>query len=133
LESDKRATIPQTKDSLLLQTIGSMQKFLDSLEQEQHEKNLQLSLEEWNFDCIDEMMEWCDCNDEVSCKYLIQTKIIGEKEISIGDFVKAILKIVAIVNEIEKGCLDNVELLYTCSFIKPMILKYITTSQSLYI
>jgi superfamily II RNA helicase len=83
---------------------------------------------------VDVMMEWCDCLDENACKYFIQTSLV-EKGISIGDFTKAVLKIETIVQEIEKTCIteSSVDLLHKCSLIHPIILKYITTSQSLYI
>ena len=56
-------------------------------------------------------------------------------EISIGDFTKAILKISTIGKEISSVCEDNglVDLMHKLSQIDATILKYITTTQSLYI
>jgi superfamily II RNA helicase len=89
------------------------------------------------YELVDLFMEWCDCNDEKECKYFIQNSL-EQKNISIGDFTKSILKISAIVGEVENlynNIVDDnsIVMLHTCSLIKPMILKYITTSQSLYI
>ena len=58
-----------------------------------------------------------------------------EKEISVGDFTKAILKISVITNELvavsEK--IGDVDLLHKLKQIDQSILKYITVNQSLYV
>jgi len=79
-------------------------------------------------------MEWCNCEDESSCKKFIQTSLF-QKEISIGDFTKAILKISVIVKEIMNICeiIGQIELLHKLAKIDIIILKYITVNQSLYI
>jgi hypothetical protein len=86
------------------------------------------------FDIIDDSIEWCECSNETECKIFIQTKI-ADKGISVGDFTKAMLKIATIVKEISGICeeMQNLDLLYKLNQIEPMILKYITTSQSLYV
>jgi hypothetical protein len=58
-----------------------------------------------------------------------------EKEISIGDFIKGILKISTIVKEIMRTCekTNMVDLLHKVSQIDAMILKYIANTQSLYL
>ena len=58
-----------------------------------------------------------------------------EKEISIGDFNKALLKIVTMAKELSNVCeeMGQIELLHKLGQIEPMILKYVTTSQSLYL
>jgi hypothetical protein len=86
------------------------------------------------FDIIDDSMEWCECCNETECKIFIQTKI-ADKGISVGDFTKAILKIATIVKEISGICeeIQHLDLLYKLNQIENMVLKYITTSQSLYV
>ena len=44
------------------------------------------------FDVVDLVMEWSNLESEEQCKYFIQTKL-NVLEISLGDFIKALLKI----------------------------------------
>lgn len=87
-----------------------------------------------NYDIINYVVEWCNCLSEDECKFVIQ-KIKEEKDISLGDFVKAILKINNIFREIETiaEANENVKLLKLISGISKLILKYIATSESLYV
>lgn len=87
------------------------------------------------YDLVDDMMEWCACETEEQCKYFLQTRITVEKEISIGDFTKACLKISAITKELSTICerMGFVDCLYKLSQVDGSILKYIATTQSLYV
>ena len=80
------------------------------------------------------MTAWIFCETEEECKWFIQTRL-AEKGISIGDFVKAVMKTSIIGKELSTVAeqMGNVELLYKLSLIDGKILKYVTTSQSLYI
>lgn len=87
-----------------------------------------------SYDLYEYMEEWISCEDETQCKVLIQ-KIKEEKDISMGDFNKALLKMSNISREItsmakEKG---HTELENKLSQVDGMILKYIATAQSLYV
>jgi ABC-type antimicrobial peptide transport system permease subunit len=86
------------------------------------------------FDMIEFSMKWCDCNSETDCKYFIQNDV-AYKSISIGDFTKAMLKIVTITKEMMNVCelIGKIDLMYKLSQIEGFVLKYITTSQSLYV
>ena len=86
------------------------------------------------FDMVDDMMKWCDCFDETECKYFIQT-VLHEKNISIGDFVKAVMKISAIAKELANvgERLGKVDMIHKLNQIDTLILKYVTMNQSLYI
>jgi len=134
VDTDQRMAFPSLEnDNLILrETVIKTKDFYNELEKEEETRNIiALDREELMYDLIDLAMEWSNCLDEISCKSFL--RCLGERGISVGDFTKAILKIVTIVHEIEKACVNDVELLYKCSLIAPMILKYITTSQSLYI
>jgi superfamily II RNA helicase len=81
------------------------------------------------FDFIDITMEWCDCEDEPSCKQLLQ-----RNRVFLGDFVKGVLKIVNIAREVEKTALFlQSPLMEAVSNIPNKMLKYMVNSQSLYI
>ena len=86
------------------------------------------------FDMIQYSMDWTDCTTEQECKYFIQA-VISEKGISVGDFTKAMMKIVTIAKELENLCemLEQVELMYKLRQIEGLVLKYVLTSQSLYV
>lgn len=86
------------------------------------------------FDMPDLVYNWCLKETEYDCKYFLQQDV-AEKSISIGDFTKALLKISTIVREMSVVAekMNQIECLHTLSCIDAKILKYITTSQSLYI
>jgi len=87
-----------------------------------------------HFDIQQEIIDWTYCENEEDCKKLIHTIKI-EKNISLGDFVKAILKINNIASEIEKICeiTNNMILLEKIKQIPILTLKYVVTNQSLYL
>lgn len=86
------------------------------------------------YDIIDFAMDWAHLDTETECKRFIQS-VVSEKGISIGDFTKSMLKIVTISKEwisvFEE--LGNVDIVYKLSKIEGMIMKYVTTAQSLYV
>ncbi len=87
-----------------------------------------------HFELIDYIQEWCLAEDEISCRNII-INIKEEKEIFLGEFVKAILKINNIAKEFEKICeaVENIDLLQKIKQIPEITLKYVATNQSLYI
>lgn len=86
-----------------------------------------------SFDLIDYVEEWCDCENEEMCKIVIQ-RMEYEKGIFLGDFVKAVLKIVNIAREVEKVALYlNIPLMEPVSQIPNMLMKFMVSNQSLYI
>jgi hypothetical protein len=137
-EETSREIQNSKKDTTLQSVILKMQDFYNHLIKMEDSLYICNQCEnEPLYELVDLFMEWCDCNDENECKYFIQNSL-KQKNISIGDFTKSILKISAIVGEVENLYNHNVDdnsivMLHTCSLIKPMILKYITTSQSLYV
>ena len=89
---------------------------------------------EINFDIQKELLDWCACETEEECKKIIDD-VKRLKSISLGDFVKAILKINNIAKEIEKICeiKNNIVLLEKIKQIPALTLKYVVTNQSLYL
>ena len=87
-----------------------------------------------HFDLLNYVDEWCDCDNVESCKLLLQ-KLGAEKEIFLGEFVKALLKINNISCEMEKiaEMTGNIAFLNKLKEIPNMTLKYVVTNQSLYI
>ncbi len=90
----------------------------------------------YSLDLVDNLMEWSTLETELECKQFLQEKIQGEKEISIGDFSKACTKISNFAKELISACERNpdaLELSNKLSQIDAVILKYIVTTQSLYV
>lgn len=87
-----------------------------------------------HFDLIDYAISWCECDSDIECKQVLQ-KMSGDKDIFLGEFVKAILKINNIVSELEKVAelLGDMEFLSTLRLVPQLTLKYVATNQSLYV
>jgi hypothetical protein len=87
-----------------------------------------------HYDLVNYVSEWCECNDINECKLLLQ-KLSVEKEIFLGEFVKALLKINNISSEMEKisELMGNIAFLSKLREIPNMTLKYVVTNQSLYV
>ena len=86
-----------------------------------------------SFDLLEYVVEWCDCENEEMCKRVIQ-RMSHEKGIFLGDFVKAMLKIVNIAREVEKVAIYlNIPLMEPISQIPGLLMKFMVNSQSLYI
>jgi DNA repair exonuclease SbcCD ATPase subunit len=87
-----------------------------------------------HYDLLKYVDEWCGCENVEECKLLLQ-KLGAEKEVFLGEFVKALLKINNISNEMEKiaDMTGNVSFLSKLREIPNMTLKYVVTNQSLYV
>jgi superfamily II RNA helicase len=137
VDNDKRLSVPNSNDDLLQNTIKDMNnqyKYIQNIEITSEIHTGIIYEDALIFDIIDDSIEWCECSNETECKIFIQTKI-ADKGISVGDFTKAMLKIATIVKEISGICeeIQHLDLLYKLNQIENMVLKYITTSQSLYV
>ena len=88
----------------------------------------------FHFDLLDILSEWINAENESECLIILQ-KIKYNKNIFLGDFIKAILKINTISLELEKICeiVNNLELKEKLIKIPKLTLKFVATNQSLYI
>jgi len=114
-----------------------LREFIVELEDSERDLNMDTGIRYesvLNYDFTDDIQGWINTSSEEECKYYIQTVVYG-KEISIGDFTKAILKVSNITREFSNIAeqLGEIELLYKFSQIDGLILKYVTTAQSLYV
>ena len=87
-----------------------------------------------HFDLIDYIIKWCECENDIDCKLILQ-QISIEKDIFLGEFVKAILKINNISVEMEKiaELLGDMEFLSILKQVPKLTLKFVATTQSLYV
>lgn len=78
--------------------------------------------------------DWCNAKTNEECIRIIKT-VNDNCYVSSGDFVKALLKIVKLSKEIMSACETTNNLVFAaiCNEIPKLILKYIVTSQSLYV
>jgi len=87
-----------------------------------------------HYDLIEYTMKWYDCENAEECKSLLQT-MLTEKEIFLGEFVKAILKINNISSEMERIA-ENTGAIGFLRELRNMpsnTLKFVVTNQSLYV
>jgi superfamily II RNA helicase len=134
---DLRRGVPSSSDSFLKERIEVLMNEADFIERIEHVYKLNSGIHYenlLNYDLMDEIQEWVKAENEEQCKYFIQNRLM-EREISVGDFNKAVLKIATITNEFISVAevTGETELLYKLSKIGPLILKYVATSQSLYV
>jgi len=132
---DLKSIVPYsklTKVSTFIKTINQkyiLQADLDA------EKNIDTGIDyNMHFDLIDETIQWCDTTEENECK-MILNDVVTNKDVFLGEFIKAILKINNISAELEKVCelIGDTELLHKLSHIPELTLKFIATNQSLYV
>ena len=87
-----------------------------------------------HYDLLPYMEKWTSCENTEECKHLLQT-LQQEKDICVGDFVKAVLKINNISAEFETVAemMGDYHFLSLLKEIPGLTLKYIATNQSLYV
>ena len=141
VKDDVRVLEPQTEDAFLKQRILEMENQFHRIQSLELETAYYSGFDYQTplmFDLVDEMMEWArDCDDEHRCKWFLQEKIHGAKEISTGDFAKACMKIATIARELVAVCeqsgAEAVECMHKLTRVEGYMLKYIVSNQSLYI
>ena len=136
VNNEMKAPVPNTNSSELNGIAKNLSEYVDkyaNIESRVHANTG--SFEEINYDFMQTVLEWCnDVNSEQDCMAIIN-KIKIEKEVFLGDFVKAILKINNIAAELEKVAElnNNIPLLEKLRTIPEITLKYVATNNSLYI
>ena len=88
----------------------------------------------FTYDLVEEIVAWCACETEQQCKYFIQG-VLKERGMGVGDFTKAVLKIATIAREWQSVCemFGLLSVAETLCKVEGLILKYVTTCQSLYV
>jgi superfamily II RNA helicase len=125
------------KDVFLQDRIVELQEEYTKYEKIEEERELRTGMKYTDvisLDIVEEAMKWCDCESEEECKVFISCEL-SKKEIGVGDFTKAMLKIATVAREwsVIPEIAENISLAYKLMQIDTMILKYIATNQSLYV
>ena len=136
IPEDQQKSLNSITDNKILSCVQQIQDTYEKYQSKEMEMEMNsgMNYNAIQFDLIDFVIEWCKLETEEKCKYFVQNTI-HDKEISLGDFSKSILKISAIGKELSNLCekIGNLEFLHKLSKIDDLILKYIIINQSLYL
>lgn len=135
-----RKHAPLIEDETLASKLRELKSVYDEYAQYELDHNITSGIDYENplmYDIVEDAMAWCACDSEESCKLFI-TERLQDREIAIGDFTKAMMKIATIARELQtmsdmECCQGQIEWLHKLSQIEDMVLKYIATNQSLYV
>ena len=125
----------QLKETVVPDRLRHIGGLYDDYLKEECELKINSGIEyELQYDLMPYMREWCESDNVDSCKWIIQ-RMMTEKGIFLGEFVKALLKINNIATEFgsiaEK--MGDIALLAVLKAIPDAILKFVVTNQSLYV
>ena len=132
---DYKSSFPSSKDELLNKHLNRLYDIYNKYYDVENKYKIDTGIDyTFHFDLIDEMIKWSTTQDEAECKQILYNVKVY-KNVFIGEFIKAILKINNIVNEFEKvsELLQNIELLHKLKQISDKTLKFVATNQSLYL
>ena len=89
---------------------------------------------EIHYDLLPYIEDWIHSSDDSACAKVLRA-LEADKKIFVGEFVKALLKIHTVGLELEKVAeeTNHIDLLVKLREIPNVLLKYVVTTQSLYI
>lgn len=132
---DYKAICPKSNDEEVQQFAILLTDMYSEYQNKELKYNINTGFDySMHYDLLNYIEEWCNCADVEGCKLVLQ-KLSTEKEIFLGEFVKALLKINNISCEMEKiaEMTGNIAFLSKLKEIPTMTLKYVVTNQSLYV
>jgi superfamily II RNA helicase len=135
VQEDRKAFFPKSEHTSVEEIVKLVAEAYNSCQDIELKRNIVSGMDyDIHYDLLNYVEEWCDTTDVETCKLLLQ-KIGEEKEIFLGEFVKALLKINNISSEMEKiaEMTGNIAFLSKLKEIPEMTLKYVVTNQSLYV
>ena len=127
--------VPYSSSEKVNNLVRTVEKMYDEYKDRELNKNIDTGFDyNTHYDLLEFTEKWCDCEDITDCKIILQ-ELIEKKEIFLGEFVKALLKINNISCEFEKiaELTGNIKLLSSLKEIPQLTLKFVVTNQSLYI
>ena len=134
-EEYKESHFPKIDDIVLQNIIQQISKLYYEYQQKEVAHKINSGIDYTiHYDLLIYLDTWCNCETVEECKLVLQ-RLGNEKEIFLGEFVKALLKIQNISNEMEKiaEMTGNISFLSKLREIPNIILKYVVTNQSLYV
>jgi superfamily II RNA helicase len=135
VNEELKAIVPSSQDKQVQNIVCEIQDMFNYYSKKETDYQINTGTDyNIHFDLMDYVIQWCDCDCIEDCKFFLQN-LETEKEIFLGEFVKAILKINNISNEMEKiaEITGNIALLSKLREISNLTLKFVVTNQSLYV
>jgi superfamily II RNA helicase len=135
VQDDLKANIPISDDKIVKELATKVTELYKKSQDKETKNNINTGTDyNIHYDLLNYTGQWCEAESVEDCKILLQ-KIADEKEIFLGEFVKALLKINNISQEMEKiaEMTNNIAFLSRLKEIPNMTLKYVVTNQSLYV
>ena len=136
VKDDMKKNIPNTNDVPHFNVTGiKLKGFYEKYHQLEVDHKINTGSDyNLHFDIVNEVIKWCESDDESSCMIVIDN-LKQTHGIFLGEFIKAILKINNISSEFEKICetIGDIRLLHKIKEIPKLTLKYVVTNLSLYV
>ena len=132
---DKKIIFPNSESELLNDFIKEVRQLYNKYGDFENSNSIQSDNDnEIHYELINYMIDWTKCETDMECKEVLQ-KLVLEKNIFSGEFIKAVLKINNIVEELKNICeiIGLTDLYHKLNEIPKITLKYIVTNQSLYV
>lgn len=132
---DFKDIYPNSNDDAVQINVNLLTMLYNTYQDKEIKNNINTGFEyNIHYDLINYVDEWCKAQTVEECKLVLQ-KLGQEKEIFLGEFVKALLKINNISCEMEKiaELTGNIAFLSKLREIPNMTMKYVVTNQSLYV
>jgi superfamily II RNA helicase len=134
IPEEKRRCVPP---DVLREPLKGLKRLYEDYDDMETTEDIRTGINYYNaiqYDMVELAMQWCDCESEIECKQFIYSEL-SNKEISVGDFNKAMMKIATVARELAKIAeeMGHIELLHKLSKVDGLIFKYVTTAQSLYL
>ena len=128
---DKRSINNDYKNLDLVCLKSNLDKYMDIESYSNFKTGMDYKI---HYDLMPYMIDWIEAESEEDCKIILQ-RAEQEKDIFLGDFIKALLKINNIVFEMETiaQMIGNIPFLHELNQIRSLTLKYVVTNQSLYV
>jgi len=122
------------KEGEIERVVEIIQREMDHLRSYEEENRLETGeVYDIHYDLMEYIVKWMEAETTEDCKWILQR--LEERGIFLGEFTKAVLKIIAITNEIVCAAekIQNYDLMKKVQSIAKKLQKYIVTNQSLYI
>jgi Mn-dependent DtxR family transcriptional regulator len=135
VQDELKSILPNSDNKIVQNMVVKIKEMYDKYQEKELSSRVNTGTDyNIHFDLLNYVIKWCDCDSIEECKFLLQT-LENEKDIFLGEFVKALLKINNISSEMEKVAelTGNIQFLSKLREIPTMTLKYVVTNQSLYV
>jgi superfamily II RNA helicase len=132
---DFKDNVPKSEDIQINDIVKEVEILYNIYRDKEVSNNINTGFDyDIHYDLLNFVENWCDCENVEECKQVLQ-ELGSKKEIFLGEFVKALLKINNISSEFEKiaEMTGNIAFLSKLKEIPNITLKYVVTNQSLYV